>query len=492
MSWAQGAEAAAAPGPPRSLSLSGGVAFDASVIDVSGRTSGGNGAEALVRASPSLTLTERGRRLQGSLLYGGTLASRRGIDDRKDTEYLNSLSASFVLEAIEGIGFVDARGSVTQQSISALGAPIGSADAGSNRTEVTTASVSPYLRSTLGGLVEVDLRALGAASRSNDGATPTSRLEQGSVSLRSPPGGGVLGWGLTGTRQRVRFGSSSATITDRAGAELTLKPDTDWRLLLSGGKERTDVVGAVQQTYDNYGAQVEWTPSPRTSVALQGEQRYFGRAHRVTVQHRLQRSVFSYADSRDVTNGTDALGQGQSVSLYQLLFAQFAAQIPDPVQRDQFVLAFIQALGRNRDDVVSGGLFGNAGISVRRQRDLSWTWTGPRLSLNATGFTVDSERADTGGFNPAGLNDNVAQSGYAASIGWRLTPQTSLNASGSRTMSKDTVSFARTDAKSASVGITSALGVRTVGALSARYSVFNGTADSYRETAITGSLSLRF
>jgi hypothetical protein len=59
-------------------------------------------------------------------------------------------------------------------------------------------------------------------------------------------------------------------------------------------------------------------------------------------------------------------------------------------------------------------------------------------------------------------------------------------------MSKDTVTFARSDLKSITLGLTSQLGAHTTGVLSTRYSVLNGATDSYRETALTGSLSLRF
>jgi hypothetical protein len=59
-------------------------------------------------------------------------------------------------------------------------------------------------------------------------------------------------------------------------------------------------------------------------------------------------------------------------------------------------------------------------------------------------------------------------------------------------MSQDTVSLQRSDLKSASLGLTSRLGQRTSAALAARYSVLNGSVDSYRETSLTGSLSLRF
>lgn len=480
------------PAAARSFGLATGISIEGSAINVRDRANGANGTEALLRVIPSLTLVHRGGRLQGSLVYSGALSTRRGIDDREDTDYLNSLSASYVLEAIEGVGFIDARASVSQQSISAVGAPAGAADAGANRTETATVSVSPYLRSSLAGVAEAELRLLGAATKGGDSATANSRTEQASFSLRAPRRA-VVGWGLSGIRQRVKFSTSTAyTTTDRVTGELALQPDIDWRFSLTAGQERSDVVGAVRREYENYGAGLQWTPSPRTSVSLAGEERYFGRAHRVAVEHRFQRSSLRYSDSRDVTSGVDGLGAGQAVTLYALLYSQFSTQIPDPVQRDQFVLGLIQALGRSRDEIVSGGLFSNAGISVQRRRELFWTWTGPRLTITGSGFSLDSERADVGGVNPAGPNDNVAQTGYAASVGWRLTPLTSIGATGSRSMGKDPVALTRSDLKSVALTLTSRVGPRATAGLGARYSVLNGSADSYRESALTGSLSLRF
>jgi uncharacterized protein (PEP-CTERM system associated) len=486
------AQAEDGPVAARSFGLATGISVEGSAIHVEGRANGANGTEALLRVIPSLTVAHRGGRLQGSLVYSGALLARRGIGDREDTDYLNSLSASYQLEAIEGVGFVDARASVTQQSILAVGAPAGASDAGANRTETATVSVSPYLRGSLAGVAEAELRLLGTATKGGASATANSRTEQASFSLRAPRRA-VLGWGVSGIRQRVKFSTSTEyTTTDRVSGELALQPDIDWRFSITAGQERSDVVGAVRQQYENYGAGLLWTPSPRTTVSIAGEERYFGRAHRVAVEHRFQRSSLRYSDSRDVTSGADGRGPGQAVTLYELLFSQFAAQIPDPVQRDQFVLGLIQAQGRSRDEIVSRGLFSNAGISVQRRRELFWTWAGPRLTITGSGFSLNSERADIGGVNPAGPNDNVAQTGYAGSLGWRLTPVTSIGVTGSRSMSKDTAGLARSDLKSLALILTSRVAVRATAGLGARYSVLNGSADSYRETALTGSLSLRF
>ncbi|MBL8343686.1 MAG: TIGR03016 family PEP-CTERM system-associated outer membrane protein [Rubrivivax sp.] len=492
---AQPAPAAEAGGAPaqRTNGLATSLLLDSEVIVVRDRPAG-SGTEIVGRATPGVTLVNRGGRLRGSLIYSGTLTARHGVDDREETNYLNSLSASYLLEAIEGVGFVDARASITQQLISAIGGPVSVLQPSSrNRSEVTTVSVSPYLVGNLAGVAEVEARATATETNGGDDAISDSRVQQGLLTLRSPRGRSMLGWSLLGSRQRVKFsGAATPTITDRATGELTLVPDIDWRFAVTAGKERTDVVGALRQSYDNYGASVQWTPSARTTVVAQAERRYFGDAHRVVVEHRFSRSSFRLSSQRDINIGSDVLSQGQAVTLYELYFAQFAAQIPDPIQRDQFVLALIQLQGRNRNEVVSGGLFGNGGVAAQRRQDVLWTWTGPRLTLSANAYTLDSERADTGGVNPAARNDNTAQSGYAASAGWRLTPQTSINLTGSRAMSKDTVSLLRSDLKALSGGLTTQLGPRTAGTLRVGYSVLNGTSDTYREVGITASLSLRF
>jgi uncharacterized protein (PEP-CTERM system associated) len=482
------------PAPvPRAFALIPGIAFEATVLNVTERASG-NGTELYARVSPGLTMANRGARLRGTLIYSGAATVRRGIEDRAGQDYLNSLSANYVLEAIEGFGFVDARANITQTQITAVGSPLSLTQTTTNRTEVRSAAISPYVRGALGGLAEYEVRAEGSATRSSRDSASDVNTQTGSFNLRSPRRGSLLGWGLSGSRQRVEFlAASSPTITDRLNAELVFQPDVDWRFTASGGRERTDVVGGIEQDFENYGAGVLWSPSPRTSFELFGEERYFGRSHRFAVSHRLQRSLFRFTSSRDLASGYDYLAQGRPVTLFELYFTQYETAIPDPVQRAQFVLALIAAQpGRTRDEIVGGGLLSTSGVTAQRRKDLFWSWTAPRLTLSANAFAVDNERVDVGGVNPASANDNARQRGYSAALGWRLTPLVTLNASGSRTMSKDTVSGLGSDLKSVSLGATGRLGPRTLGTLSARYSVLNGFAESYRESALSGSISLRF
>jgi uncharacterized protein (PEP-CTERM system associated) len=483
----------AAAQAPRFNGLAAGVTLEAEVGEVRGRLENNGGADS-GRVSPTLTVANRGGRLQGTLIYAGTLTTRRGATAGDETNVTNSLSADYLLEAVEGVGFVEARARIAQQQLSAADGPASvELVSGGNRTEVTTVSVSPYLRGNPGGVAESELRLTATQTRGGGDDIGDSRVQSGSLYLRSPRGRAMLGWGLSGSRERVEFANAAGpTITDRANAELTLQADVDLRLFVRAGQERTDVVGALRSSYDNYGAGFEWTPSPRTTVAMQAERRYFGDAYRVLVEHRLARSALRLSSQRDVANGSESLAQGRALTWYEVYFAQFAAQIPDPVQRDQFVLALIQLQGLNRNAVAGGGVFGIGGISVQRRQDLLWTWNGPRLSMSASGYTADSKRADAGGITPTTRNDNTVQSGYAASAGWRLTPLTSTSLSGSRGMSKDTVTLLYSDLKSLSVGLATQLGPRATGALRASYSVLNGSSDPHRETGLTASLSLRF
>lgn len=428
-----------------------------SYVELRSRPSG-NGGEFVTRIMPSVNWASRSGRVQGTLGYSGSLLYRGGRDDGDGLEYLNSLAADLRLEAIARHGFVDARASISQQTVSATGQPVDSTlQSNDNRTEVRTVMLSPYLRGNITDALEYELRAAGNVTNTDSSSVADSHSEAASFFLRSTPLGGRLGWSLTGQRQRVEFSTAAAaTTTDRVNLELAYPADIDWRFAINGGVEESDVIGGVRQRYDNYGASVQWTPSARTRVALRGDQRYFGRSHSVVIEHRLARSQLRYSDGRDVSNGADLTA-----------------------------LATAAPSGDGSGFVVQG-------ITVQRRKDLSWSWQAPRTGLTITAFRSGTERVDAGGVNPAGPNDDVSQSGYSGSLAYRLTPDTSMTGTGARTLSRSAAAGTNSDLKSLTLALTSQLGRRASAALSLRYAVHNSASDPYRESALSGSLSLRF
>jgi uncharacterized protein (PEP-CTERM system associated) len=484
-----GGAVAQATGP--GLRIESSIGADLSYTDFRGRFTQPNGGESALRVSPGFRLFSRSGRVQGSLDYGGTAVFRHGRGD-SEREWLNGLRASFLAEAVPGWAYVDASASISQQSISAFGRPVGNTAVGNtNRTEVTTLSIAPYVRGLIGGVAEYTVRLAANTSDSRAATTPDSTTTTASASLASASRGAQFGWGLDASRQRFEFkGSTRASDTDRVNALLSLAPDPDLRFTVSGGQEQTNVASVSRERYENYGVGVVWTPSPRTSVRLQAEERYFGRSHSLSLQHRLARSAFTYTDSRNVSGG-DGTAVGQPVSAYDLFFQLFASQQPDPVLRDQLVRDFLLANGIEPNAIVAGRALA-AGVTVQRRQDLGWALQGVRMTLALQAFRSDSRRIDADPGVVLTGNEDAAQNGYSASLSYRLTPQETVTVAGSRQNTQATASRSGTNQKSASVGLSSQLGRRTSAGASARYTVFNSPTEPSRETSLNASISLRF
>lgn len=453
------------------------------------RDRGARDGEFVTRLSPGLRISSRSGRVQGSLDY--TLNATWYSKTSEAKAFDNALSAAFLAEAIDNRLFIDARASISQQSISPFGRQ--SADArtrfNDNQTEVRTASLSPYVVGTLGDVATWQLRYNASMTDTRGGTVNDSTSHGPILTVSSAATGALVGWGLLASRQTIDFKAGRATDIERINAQLFFRPDPELTLSVNGGKERTNVGSAFTRSYDNWGAGLRWTPTPRTAIALQGDERYYGRGHSVLVEHRMKRSVLRYTDSRDSTNGADPNGVGQPVTLYQLLFLQFASVQPDPVLRDQLVRDFLRAIGRDPNELVAGGLLGSA-VSVQQRRDLSWALLGVRTTLNLQAYTSHTRILDdptnTGRIEPVRLW------GYSATVSHRLTPTSSVSLTGTRQIAKSTATQAGNDLQSLLLSWSERISTRTSVGLSARYSTFDSPTDPYREAAVTASVTLVF
>jgi len=79
-----------------------------------------------------------------------------------------------------------------------------------------------------------------------------------------------------------------------------------------------------------------------------------------------------------------------------------------------------------------------------------------------------------------------------ASLSHRLTLLSTLNLTGSMQDTLATASQPGTNLKSLALGWSTIINAHATAGLIARHSVFNSTIDSYRESAVSASLSLRF
>ena len=456
------------------------------------RPGGSRVDEAVTQITPTLRWSSYSGRVRGSVNYSAGLRQYVGDNDaRTDKNTVDhSLAANVRAELVERAAFVDISGSIGQQAISALDTSASASyfQPNGNRSEVYNVSVSPYVVGSLAGLASYELRYALSASDGTDQSFSRRTNDSLSLNLRGQSLG-VFGWGAQLNAGKSDFGDRGENRTDRANLDVSIRPDVDWRFVINGGQERTNVGTLASTTYANWGASGSWTPSPRTRVDFGTERRYFGDGHRLAFEYRTPRTVWRYSDIRDVNSGNQLGGVGQPVTLFQLFFAQFASFQPDPVLREQFVLQYLASIGRDPNEVLFTDVV-NRGVSVQRRRDLSAGWIGVRTTVTVQAFANDN-RLLSGPNTGSSVGGSDQQEGVNVSASYRLTPQTALSAGLTGSRSRVAGGLGTTQ-KTASLGLSSQLGQRTTAAMSGRYLVVNGGADPYREATVTASISLRF
>lgn len=455
--------------------------------NINSRLGGWEGAEWIGQVTPSVSLQSRTGRVVGSLDYGLTLIERSRQEPSSDIN--NRLSASFSAEAVPRHFYIDGTASIAQLSNSAFGLQSVSSSASDNpnRAEVGTATLSPVLRGVLAGAVTVEARLNAAVVNTRRTLVGDNMQTGGSLSMSSALPGTLITWGLSARSTETDFRIGRTTRTDNATATLGWQADADLSLSARGGTESQDVLEFERRRTSTWGVGANWRPSPRTRLQADLDDRFFGRGYSVVAEYRMPRSSFTWSSNRDTTNGAGS--RVDAITQFQQFMALFAVDIPDPVARELAVRELLATLGVDPLQAAQPG-FVTAAVSVTERHQLSWAWSGQRLSFSAqanrsTSTVIDAEASDI-------TREPVRQHGYSANLGYRLGPNRSLTATGSRQMTKATLTQPSNDLKSAALTWTEKLGRRTNASLSTRYSVFNSATDPYREAAVTATLVMRF
>lgn len=444
-------------------------------------------AEGITQVSPGISISSRSGLLQGYLNYTGT-----GVLHSRDTqlnEYLNALDARGTAAFIDRRLLIDASARISQQAVSAFG--VQSTDPAltdRNRTEVHSYTLTPSLRGRLLGEVDYQARLAYAASRSS--STSIGDTESLSGSLGISGGRGVFGWGLDGERTVAENGlqNDRRTLVGSVRASLSYRYDFDWQFYLRAGKEANNVVNTSSTA--TWGGGASWSPGPRTQASVNFDKRFFGHSHSVTLSHRFARTVVSFTDSRDLSTG--GVGGASAISLFDLYFQLFATVQPNPALREALVREFLRQNGLDPSTRVSSG-FLSSGNSVQRRSTLSVAMQGVRNTLNASLFVGTSTRLGAVVAEGDLANvDQVRQSGLTINWTYRLTPTSSFSLTGNQQRSSGSGSQPGTGLRTLVAAWSSALGDRTSVSLSVRHSVSDGDLNPYTESALIGSMSMRF
>lgn len=454
-------------------------------------SAGTDRAELVTTISPGLRISSRSGRVQGSVDYAlsGVVHARDSADNRIQ----NRLAAAVRAEAVPGHLDIGLTGNISRQTVSAFQRQ--AADAAltdRNQTEVRSFTLQPVLSGELPGIAAV--RASASLTRQSSTEQVGASGRGAALELSSPSAGTVLGWSIAASRQVSDFDGGRETTNDRVIASLLARPDTDWRLSLRAGRERTDIASVEQRTYDNWGAGALWAPSPRTRVAADYDRRYYGNAWNVSAEHRMRRTVLRYTHSRSASDSV-GLGAGASISAYDLFYQLFASQEPDPIAREALVRAFLERNGIAPDLLLSGGGFLSSAVSVQQRQTFSIAVNGVRTSVVASVYDTRSERGDT----VSGAADDLAagalrQQGLNLTLTHRLTPRDSLSLGGAVQRSRSLATDQRNRLASVSLGWTTRLSDRASFSLLLRHSDQDASlaTEDYTENALSAAFRTRF
>jgi uncharacterized protein (PEP-CTERM system associated) len=379
---------------------------------------------------------------------------------------------------------MDARANMGRQLVQAVGeqtAP-SSLAANSNQREVLNVQVSPYARGQLAGLADYEVRLKASANEVRGVSAGDYSVFGSSLNLSSPRRGTVVGWGLLASQDRVSYKGGRATDNARLVASVLAAPMPDLSVSARVGQESTNAGVVEKRVYDNWGASLNWTPSPRTVFSVSGDRRYFGDSHQVLVEHRLQRSALRFTSSRDVSTSD------QPQTLLQVYMRQYQSVEPNFDLRFRRVLALLQQTGQDPFSIVGGGFLTTA-ITVQRRHELTYSYLLPRTTIAIRALAGESEPLENLSALP--VTTALKYRGMDASVSHRLTPLTNAGLVANYQVNSAPGQPDST-LKSMSFNLVTAVNRQTAVSVGARFGVSSSATSSTRDTALTGSLSVRF
>lgn len=448
-------------------------------------------SDSTMEASAGVRVTGAGGSLRGFVDYSLTGSAYARNDSANELRHF--LNAAMTAELIDGIGFVDLRGSYTQQAVSAFGNQSPSPGlTNSNQADVGSLAISPYVRGRLGGPVRYEARVSLETTRAK--GTDASDVDNGAATLHLDSGGSgaPLGWTADASHNVSDFRAGRRTFDTRLRAGATYLLSREFKVGLSAGTERTDILTVDGESYTTWGVQGEWTPTERTSLSANVEKRFFGNAHSLRFAHRTPNTAWAVSDSRDISTSSSQ-GNASFGSAYDLFFRQFASTEPDAAKRDVLVRNYLQTNGINPNAVIVGGFLASA-VTLQRSQQASVALVGVRNTVTLQATSSRSERADqvTTSIDDLSSVNEVRQRGVSLDWALRLTPQSSINVAGSYQRSVGDLGSQQTTLKAITATWSAPLGARSTMSAGARHAVFDSTTTPYTESALFGAVRLSF
>lgn len=447
-------------------------------------------SDLILNISPGIQIGGQSGRVKGYFNYvltGSLYAKDTGL-----SSLYNNLAARVSAEAVPNRLFVDADASISQQYVNPFGtqSPNNSLN-NSNRTEVSTVNISPYVKGQIAGQVDYLGRLFYGYTNSGTSAASNSALWGGALRFDSTTRWSKLSWAVDLTYREVAFDPGITTYDQLNIVSLKYAITPALQLALRGNLESSNLVTIDRETTTGFGAGLQWNPSPRTKLFLEYDQRAFGSSHLYSFDYRTPRTVWSISSSRSLSTGQRNTAGGSGTA-FDLLFAQFAAIEPDVTKRTQLVNNFLQANGINPTTTVSTGYLPEQ-VQLQNQNQASVAWLGIRDTFIANVYQRQTKNlgALSNPANGFASGNQIDWTGFGLSWAHRLTPRATLSFNGSGQRTNQAEGTQQTTLWTGTALWTNQLAERVSLAISASYSAQTGFT-TYDEASVFAGLALQF
>jgi uncharacterized protein (PEP-CTERM system associated) len=442
--------------------------------------------------SPGVHFTSSGGRVVGSLDY--SMHQIIKSNNSGQNELQNALDATGSLEAVEKWAFVDVNGKISQRTISAFGSQssIDSASS-SNRTEVSSFRISPYVKGQLNYFANYEARYEVTTTRAKDAQFANTSGRSANLKLDGSAFKERMHWTSQLSTNSVDQAGNQSARSDSLKNSLSYLIDPQLNITGSFGREYGNYISSERNYKNTTGIGAAWTLSERTSVSADFENSYAGKTHKFSFEHRTGKSSWRFSDSKSVSFSNGVTSGSIQGNAYDLLFSQLSSIEPDPVKRAEIVNNLLLTnYGGSYSSILSGYL--TAGTSIQRSQDFSFSISGLRDTVTFTamqnvGRVLSQSSIGLGNSDSASV---ITQRAITIGLTHRLDPVTALTVqvSGQKNTSED--SSLMSNLKYVSVDASSKINLKTMVNLGFRRTIYSNIISPYGVNSINGGLTVQF
>jgi uncharacterized protein (PEP-CTERM system associated) len=450
----------------------------------------------VTQITPGFTIDARSpyAQLTGTLSAPMLLYVETGEDNNRVLPQVNLLGR---VDAIKDKLWVEGAAYVQQEYFTAFGARSASlSNNPSNQYTGQSFRVTPVLAGDIGGTIGYQLLNdsiwTNLSGEPIDVSSSYTNRTLGNVTRSPAP----LGWGVDYERTQIEFSERNSQVLQLARVRGIWQADPQLRVSIFGGYESNDFV-FTETSGSIYGVGVRWRPTERTDVDAFWEHRFFGSSYAVTAAHRTPLTVAQLSASRNITSYPQALATlPAGVFVPSLLDPLFTSRFPDPAERAQAILTFMQQQGL---PVVLSDPFSiyTEQFFLEENFRLTPGLLGARNTLFMNVFRVESRPITGAGDLPIGalaaVNNNTQ---WGAGVVWTrtLSSHTTLVTSADVYRTEANEPFeGRTDQGSLRVYLTRTISARTTVYTGGRWQKLRSNfTDGFEELAVFAGINYAF